>query len=133
MTSGVSKWDDSFGDIFLDMSSRGCSKTEFCATVGISWETFMEYQRTRPAFLETVMRGTQLCQSWWEKIGRENMAEKGFNDRIWGMNMRCRFKNVPEAWVETQNVNHSGGLALTTASDDELNAKIKALLDAQSR
>ena len=106
------KYDPAFCDIFVEMSSRGCSKTEFCATVGISFESFTVYRKEIVEFSDAVTRGELLCQAWWEKIGREGAADRNFNSQTWQFNMINRFRSTPETWINKKEVGHTGSVTV---------------------
>lgn len=133
MPSGrPTKYDPIMCDVFVEMSSRGCSRIEFCAQVGIDYSTFLDYQRKHPVFSQAVKRGLQLCQAWWERKGRENMGVKEFNYTGWYMNMKNRFRDSEIPWTDAKEIKHSGGVAVSKESDEELDARIQALIDADT-
>lgn len=126
------KYDPAFCEIFVEMSSNGCSRVEFCAKVGIVYETFLKYQKQFPEFGEAVHKGLLLCQSWWEKQGRENVGNKGFNQRLWEINMTNRFRRSHEdhKWASEKQVKHSGNLDVNKQTDEELDNRIRGLMAA---
>ena len=106
------KYDPAFCDIFVEMSSRGCSKIEFCAQVGIWYEAFLNYQKKHEDFSKAVKKGELLCQAWWEKKGRENMDNRDFNYTGWYMNMKNRFRESVSPWHDKQTIEHTGGVTV---------------------
>ncbi len=126
------KYDPVFCEVFVEMSSHGCSRIEFCAQVGISYESFLAYQRRHPEFMEAVKRGLQLCQAWWERKGRENMGERDFNYTGWYMNMKNRFRSSEIPWSDSREIKHSGGVSMSKESDDELDNRIRSLMAADA-
>ncbi len=84
----------------IEVMQEGASLVEFCAEIGVSRETPYEWARVHPSFSDAFTRARLLCQSWWEKQGRENLSDefcdgsgKKFNDRLWNKNVSCRFRD----------------------------------------
>jgi hypothetical protein len=85
--------------LILSQMARGASKQEIKAALHISndqharWMALPEegqpdeFQKYR----ETVKRGDQLCEAWWEKQGRINLSKRQFSPVLWYMNMKNRF------------------------------------------
>lgn len=125
------KYQPIFCEIFVEMSSRGCSRVEFCAKVGICYDSFLKYQRTEPEFKKAVEAGLLLCQSWWERQGRENVGNKGFNQKLWEINMFNRFRaSSSHKWTNAKEVKHSGRIDSSQQTDEELDNRIRSLLNS---
>lgn len=77
--------------VILVLMSNGASKTEVAAELGISRETLYEWCKEYPEFSDTIKKGLQLSQAWWEKQGRTNLDNRSFNYAGWYMNMKNRF------------------------------------------
>ena len=93
-------YSDDFCQIVIDMASEGCSVVEIAAKIGVVRDTIWAWAKEHERFSVALTRGKELCQAWWESLGRRNHTDayadgagSKFNDRLWGMNMRCRFKD----------------------------------------
>jgi hypothetical protein len=90
--------------VILELMEQGASKVEVCAAIGICNDTLIEWCKPtgtyyNKAFSETVKKGEQLSQAWWEKNGRKNLENPKFNYTGWYMNMKNRFK-----WADKQEI-----------------------------
>ena len=99
------KYKPEFCKIAIDLMTEGASKTEVTATIGITFETLMDWMnkdspRYNAEFSDAIKRGQALSQLWWEKEGRTNLKERDFNYTGWYMNMKNRFRSAPERWVD---------------------------------
>ena len=128
-----SNYDPAMCDIFVDMSSRGCSKTEFCATMGLSFEVFRDYSAKHAEFAVAIKKGVSACQAWWEDQGRRHMENRDFNSTLWYMNMKNRFRSSEEPWHDKQTIAHEGGVSLSKETDDELDNRIRGLLASDTQ
>ena len=87
----------------IKLMKEGASKTEVAAELGINKDTLYEWEKAHTEFSDTIKRGVQLSQAWWEKKGRTNLENKNFNYVGWYMNMKNRF-----AWKDKQETQHTG-------------------------
>jgi transposase-like protein len=76
----------------IDLMSEGASKVEVAAELGITRETLYDWMKKHPEFSDTIKKGEQLCEAWWEKHGRRSLHDQKFNATLWYMNMKNRFK-----------------------------------------
>lgn len=107
------KYDPAMCARVVEMMAEGCSRVEVCADLGICFETFQRWQESHPDFSESVKRGLQLCQAWWEREGRTNLKDRDFSYTGWYMNMKNRF-----GWKDRNEVDAKVGVTLSISSDD---------------
>ena len=87
----------------IELMKEGASQYEVLATLGISEDTFYRWKKENEEFSETIKRGIQLSQAWWERKGRISLDDRQFNSTLWYMNMKNRFK-----WADKQEVKNEG-------------------------
>lgn len=88
----------------ISLYSEGASDVEFkawvysqgCTLSNTLWDRWMLEEQE---FSETIKRGRLLSQSWWERKGRVNLADRDFNYTGWYMNMKNRFN-----WRDKQDI-----------------------------
>lgn len=127
-----SKYTEDMPDKIIDLMSQGASKNEVAGTLGISVETLCEWQKVGgeyyiKEFSEAIKKGEALSLCWWERQGRKQLENKEFSYTGWYMNMKNRFK-----WADKQEVEHSGKIELESLTDEQLEARIKALISGKS-
>lgn len=105
---------ENWKDLVLRMSDEGKSeveiRSELCRVGGkFSIQLWYDLEKRNEEFSETLKIGSQLCQAWWERCGREHLYHgKGtvFETGLWTMNMKNRFK-----WTDkTHNLNMNGSV-----------------------
>lgn len=89
------KYDPSMCETVTTLMTEGASKVEVCAELGISYETFLQWQDPegdyyKEEFSESVKRGNKLSEAWWLKKGRVNLENTKFSATLWYMNMKNR-------------------------------------------
>ncbi len=110
------KYKKEFCDTVLELMREGKSIVNCCAELDISRETFYSWMEKHKEFHDTVKRGMELSEHWWQEKARENLDSNQFNSTLWYMNMKNRFK-----WTDKQEVEHSGGVSINiTKSDADL-------------
>lgn len=92
----------------VDLMRDGASKTEVAAELGVCKQTLYEWIKKHPEFDDAIKKGTDLCESWWERQGRIALREEKFSATLWYMNMKNRFR-----WADKQEstVEMSGNLS----------------------
>ena len=90
-------------EIAIELMSEGASKTEVAAEIGITRDTFHRWVKENPLFSDTIKRGEQLSQRWWERHGRTQLENGKFNSTLWYMNMKNRF-----GWRDKQDHTTNG-------------------------
>ena len=91
----------------IELMKEGASQYEVLATLGISEDTFYRWKKENEEFSESIKRGSQLSQAWWEKEGRISLDDRQFNSTLWYMNMKNRFK-----WADKQEVKNEGNITI---------------------
>ena len=106
--------------IIIELMEKGASKVEVCAELGICTDTLYEWCKDsdKKEFSDTIKRGEDLSNAWWERNGRVNLHSTTFNSSLWYMNMKNRFK-----WADRQET-ESTVTVQTNVSDED-----KAILD----
>ena len=80
-------------------------------------------------FLDTIKKGVEESEAWWEREGRQNIHNKDFNAVSWYMNMRNRF-----GWSDNININQTTTIKIQAVrekantylqlEDDEINQRL---------
>jgi len=91
----------------LELMKEGASQQEVLAVLDISNDTFYRWKKENEEFSETIKRGIQLSQAWWERKGRISLDDRQFNSTLWYMNMKNRFK-----WADKQEVKNEGNITI---------------------
>jgi hypothetical protein len=86
------KYRKEFADDLPALMSKGASVVEVCAHWDIDQSTFFAWIKAKPAFSKSYSRARVLCQAHWEKVGREALRDRDFNERLWNLNMMARFR-----------------------------------------
>ena len=101
------KYKPSMCKVVIDLMQEGASQQEVLATLDISNDTFYRWKKENEEFSETIKRGVQLSQGWWERQGRVSLKDREFNYTGWYMNMKNRFK-----WADKQEVKQEGNITI---------------------
>ncbi len=95
----------------------GMSVAEICGEWEIAKQTFYNWQKAHPEFLDATTRARDLSQAWWEKHGRTELFTEKFNTTLWIKNMHNRFR---DDWYESSKseskVEVTGGAAEAIAA-----------------
>lgn len=80
----------------IELASQGASQKEIRYHLALearemSHVLFNRLLNDEEEFCETIKKGLELAQGWWEKEGRVNLKDKDFNYTGWYMNMKNRF------------------------------------------
>jgi hypothetical protein len=101
------KYKPSMCKVVIDLMQEGASQQEVLAVLDISNDTFYRWKKENEEFSETIKRGVQLSQGWWERQGRVSLKDREFNYTGWYMNMKNRFK-----WADKQEVKQEGNVTI---------------------
>lgn len=106
-----------------ELARDGASDVELRVELGISENLWYRWIAEDEEFCQTVKECKQLCCVWWEKHGRKMAAGTAEgNSTVWIFNMKNRF-----GWKDKIETEHSGSIALTDMTDEELDRRIAAL------
>jgi len=90
--------------IIMDCGQEGGSAVEMRCLLGIAqtaWETLLKDSED---FRVTVKAAQDLCQVWWERVGRGMATGDDGNATVWIFNMKNRF-----GWRDKQEIDHRSG------------------------
>jgi hypothetical protein len=123
-TGRPTKYKQIYHKLLLDMMSKGKSVVQFCAEIGICRDTFYEWVDKIPSFSDTYKKAIELCESYWEDIGKRgimgmsvkdsNGNESRINTGMYVFYMKNRFH-----WKDRSEQEITGGLQLIRVTDKE--------------
>jgi len=131
MAGRPTKYDPTKNQAVIDLMSEGASIVEVAGLLDVVRSTIYEWidpksEQFIPEFSDTIKKGLNASQIWWESQARKNLENKDFNATLWYMNMKNRFR---EDWQEVsktinknENTNHN-----IEVSEEEAKAINKAL------
>ena len=104
-----SKYDPTKNQAVIELMSQGASIVEVAGLLDIRRETIYDWinpesDRFNPEFSNTIKKGLEASQIWWEKQARTNLENKDFNLTGWYMNVKNRFR---ADWFEKQEIDHT--------------------------
>jgi DNA-binding XRE family transcriptional regulator len=117
------------------VAEDGASKAEMALTIGISRETFNNWEHSNPEFRDAVKECELLSQIWWEKNGRIGMTGENpnFNATAFIFQVKNRFRNDYMDTSRTEVTGKDGGAVQIEAKVvdvDDLDDDQLALLEA---
>lgn len=95
---------ENWREILRTLGDEGKSKAHACVALGISFDTYLRFERDYPEFLEAERDRLIRTEVWWQDTGQAMAAgqiEKG-NATAWVFNMKNRF-----GWHDRQHLDHS--------------------------
>ena len=123
------KYTKDIAETLADQFKDGQSVIEVCGQIGITKDTFYEWVKKYPDFSDSYKKGLELSQQWWEKLGRAGTVGKiPVNTVMWIYNMKNRFR---ADWNDRIQVEHSGGIDLTTLTHAQREQRITELLEGR--
>jgi transposase-like protein len=69
------KYKRKYCKMLLETMSKGNSVVNFCASIGISRDTFYEWVKCHKEYSDTWKRAATLCESYWENIGKKGVLD----------------------------------------------------------
>jgi len=124
---GPSKYDDALADVLDTLGHEGEGIMEICHAMGISRETFYEWERKHEKFSDATKMYRVRYQAWWERLGRAGTAGcvAGFNATGYVWSMKNRF---PHDWRDRHEI--SGPEGGPIAVSQEVSDDVRQALDA---
>jgi len=99
-----SKYDPAFCDLVLELGEQGKSRMQMAARLGVTYDTFLEWQKRHPDFLEAVKFSQVLAQEWWEDAGQRGLTMgKAFNGVAFVFQMKNRFRTDYSDKIEVKH------------------------------
>lgn len=84
------KYESSMCYQVIEHMSKGASKCEVAAELGVTEGTLYNWQNSNDEFLEAIKIGEEKSKAWWLKQGRINLENKDFSAALWYMNLKNR-------------------------------------------
>jgi DNA-binding XRE family transcriptional regulator len=105
------KYDPSMLEEMKRVAKDGASKAEMALTIGISRETFNNWEHSNPTFLDAVKECELLSQIWWERHGRKGMTGENpdFNSTAFIFQVKNRFRGDYMDTSRTEVTGKDGG------------------------
>ncbi len=75
----------------IPLLKKGASIKEIGWALDVGYSTIYDWMNKYPEFSESIKKGRELSEGWWERQGRINLKKKDFGSTLWFMNMRNRF------------------------------------------
>lgn len=115
------KYKEEYCQELIEFSKDGSSKVQFCAHIGICYDTFLDWKKKHSDFSESIKVADTVCQAWWESKGQKAIfgGVEGFNPTGYIFNMKNRFSRD---YKDKQDIDH-------TSSDGSMSPKGKSLDD----
>jgi hypothetical protein len=101
-----SKYNPSMCEDVLEYMKQGDSKIAVAAKLNISRDTLYEWAKEHKEFSDTIKRGVDLSQAFWEDLGKELVLAGQGNATAWIYNMKCRFR---EDWADLTKTDITSG------------------------
>lgn len=79
-----------FCEKVIEFFEQGCSKAEIAYFFRIDRDTIKEWVKKYPEFATAVKKGEEFSEAKWDIWGRENLANKEFNTRLYEINRMNR-------------------------------------------
>lgn len=118
------KYDPAMCETVIDLMREGASRVEVCAELDICYHTWQAWQEEHEEFSQSVKRGVELCQAWWEREGRIALRDKEFSYTGWYMNMKNRF-----GWRDKHEIENTGITTVVSVSAEDYKEARKKMLE----
>jgi hypothetical protein len=101
----------------------------FCFSAEIHRAQFFKWVHSYPEFGEAYEHGLEVSRLWWMERAQRGIDDTSFNNTLWSMVMRNRFRFTEHRAVEVPGLNLSNRLNPTESS---IRSKEKAIAEAIS-
>jgi transposase-like protein len=83
-----------FNDLASSMFSKGKTVAAVAAACGVCRDSLYEWAKKWPEFSDTLKKGLEVAQSFWENIGENEVEDPSgkFNTTLYIFMMKARFK-----------------------------------------
>jgi hypothetical protein len=106
----------------LSLFKDGLSQIEVATELGLTYDSYLLYQKRYPIFHESVVKGVQLLQCWYIRKGRENLGNSKFNACVYAKQMASMFRNKIPALKKAPTFTDKINVILTALSEGEVTA-----------
>lgn len=107
------------------LGSKGKSKAQIAAEIGVTRETIDIWAREHPEFSDAIKQAIELALAWWEDQGQAGLTAEKFNATAFIFQMKNRFRK--DYFERTEHSGPGGGpvetidvAALANLSDDDI-------------
>lgn len=113
-------YDPELCDLVRALGTEGKGAAEIAAELGISRQTWYDWQEARAEFLDAVKDARWLAQAWFERKGRSGIdLGKNFNAQAWRFQMENRFSEDYRQTKVVHNTHHESVGALMDELDGQ--------------
>lgn len=88
-----SEYKQEYCEKVIEYMTQGDSKVAVAAKLGIARDTLYQWAKEHKEFSDTIKRGLDLSQVWWEDLGKELVLQGQGNATAWIFNMKNRFRD----------------------------------------
>ncbi len=106
----------------LKLFNEGLSQVEVATELGLTYDSYLLYQKLYPEFHESVVKGVQLLLCWYIRKGRENLGNSKFNACVYAKQMANLFRNKIPALKTAKTFTDKINVILTALSEGEVTA-----------
>lgn len=121
---------ENWKEIMIDCGKRGKNQTEIFIKLNIHHSTHYEIMERNQEYKDTFEEYLKHCEQWWYDAAHESIVNgksKMFNQNLWSMIMRNKFKNN---WKDEKSLDVSTlGEKLTIADPIKIEVIRKSIED----
>lgn len=88
------KYREEFCERVIALGAEGKSKAQSAAALGVTYDTWNDWEKRHPAFFQAAKCARGLALAWWENRGQRGVGEgKEFNSVAFIFQMKNRFRD----------------------------------------